>query len=97
MQVKDQDRFTKIRGISRPIVSPQIFTLHNIRMIDVEYRYCDLLAIIIMSAINRKKTCVGRGTMNCKWAHLDSNQGPISYEPTALTTELWALAEHIVS
>ena len=26
------------------------------------------------------------------WAHLDSNQGPISYEPTALTAELWARA-----
>src|SRR5258705_11446917 len=24
------------------------------------------------------------------WAHLDSNQGPIGYEPTALTAELWA-------
>ena len=22
------------------------------------------------------------------WAHLDLNQGPIGYEPTALTTEL---------
>src|SRR5690349_24888832 len=25
-----------------------------------------------------------------RWAHLDSNQGPIGYEPTALTAELWA-------
>ena len=31
------------------------------------------------------------------WAHLDLNQGPISYEPTALTAELWALAEGIIS
>jgi hypothetical protein len=27
------------------------------------------------------------------WAHLDSNQGPTSYEPAALTAELWALTE----
>jgi hypothetical protein len=31
------------------------------------------------------------------WAQLGSNQRPISYEPTALTTELWALAKRIVS
>jgi hypothetical protein len=31
------------------------------------------------------------------WAQLGSNQRPISYEPTALTTELWALAERIVA
>ena len=32
-----------------------------------------------------------------KWAQLDSNQRPSSYEPPALTTELWALAEGIVA
>lgn len=31
--------------------------------------------------------------MPFKWAHLDSNQGPIGYEPTALTAELWALSD----
>jgi hypothetical protein len=41
--------------------------------------------------------CSGQRTTNYKWAQLDSNQRPISYEPTALTTELWALAERIVT
>jgi hypothetical protein len=36
-------------------------------------------------------------TTSYKWAHLGSNQGPSSYEPPALTAELWALAERIVS
>ena len=31
-----------------------------------------------------------------KWAQLDSNQRPTSYEPAALTAELWALAKSIV-
>ena len=31
-----------------------------------------------------------------KWAQLDSNQRPTSYEPAALTTELWALTERII-
>ena len=34
---------------------------------------------------------------NYKWAQLGSNQRPISYEPTALTTELWALVRRIVT
>ena len=37
------------------------------------------------------------GLQGDEWAHLGSNQGPISYEPTALTAELWALAEGIIS
>ena len=40
---------------------------------------------------------VGQGTTNYKWAQLGSNQRPIPYEGTALTTELWALAERIVT
>jgi hypothetical protein len=39
----------------------------------------------------------GRKTTSYKWAQLGSNQRPIPYEGTALTTELWALAECIVS
>ncbi len=35
--------------------------------------------------------------MSYKWAHLGSNQGPTSYEPAALTTELWARAETIIA
>ena len=37
------------------------------------------------------------GLQGEEWAQLDSNQRPTSYEPAALTTELWALAECIVS
>ena len=40
---------------------------------------------------------LGTGLQREGWAHLDLNQGPISYEPTALTAELWALAEGIIS
>jgi hypothetical protein len=39
----------------------------------------------------------GERITNYKWAHLGSNQGPIPYEGTALTTELWALAECIIA
>jgi hypothetical protein len=39
----------------------------------------------------------GQGTTNYKWAQLGSNQRPTGYEPVALTTELWALAERIVT
>jgi hypothetical protein len=39
----------------------------------------------------------GRRTTNYKWAHLGLNQGPIPYEGTALTTELWALVRRIVT
>lgn len=35
--------------------------------------------------------------MNYKWAHLGSNQGPIPYEGTALTTELWARVGHSIT
>ena len=41
--------------------------------------------------------CGGHGSMNYKWAQLGSNQRPTSYEPAALTAELWALAERIVT
>ncbi len=34
--------------------------------------------------------------MFSKWAQLGLNQRPIDYESTALTAELWALAESIV-
>src|SRR6266699_5079608 len=37
-----------------------------------------------------------RRTTNYQWAQLGSNQRPSSYEPPALTTELWALARRIV-
>ncbi len=40
--------------------------------------------------------CGGHGSMNYKWAQLGSNQRPTSYEPAALTAELWALAKRIV-
>ena len=40
--------------------------------------------------------CDGNGNANHKWAQLDSNQRPTSYEPAALTAELWALAKRIV-
>ena len=40
--------------------------------------------------------CGGHGSMNYKWAQLGSNQRPTSYEPAALTTELWALTKRIV-
>ena len=40
--------------------------------------------------------CVGRVITNYKWAQLGSNQRPTSYEPAALTTELWALVGRIV-
>src|SRR6266702_1941521 len=43
------------------------------------------------------ETCYGRRITNYKWAQLDSNQRPTSYEPAALTTELWALAECIIT
>ena len=35
--------------------------------------------------------------MSYKWAQLGSNQRPIPYEGTALTTELWALVGRIVT
>src|SRR6266536_2236456 len=38
----------------------------------------------------------GHMIMNYKWAQLGSNQRPTSYEPAALTAELWALAESII-
>ena len=31
------------------------------------------------------------------WAHLDSNQGPTDYESAALTAELWARKDLLVS
>ncbi len=40
--------------------------------------------------------CDGRRSMSFKWAQQGSNLRPSSYEPPALTTELWALAERIV-
>jgi hypothetical protein len=36
-------------------------------------------------------------TTNYKWAQLGSNQRPTSYEPAALTAELWAPAKRIVT
>ena len=33
-------------------------------------------------------TCRKNQVKNDWWGHLGSNQGPIGYEPTALTTEL---------
>jgi hypothetical protein len=44
-----------------------------------------------------RRRLTSKKTTSYKWAQLGSNQRPISYEPTALTTELWALAERIVS
>jgi hypothetical protein len=41
--------------------------------------------------------CGGHGSMNYKWAQLESNQRPTSYEPAALTAELWALAKRIIA
>jgi hypothetical protein len=35
--------------------------------------------------------------MNYKWAQQDSNLRPTSYEPAALTAELWALAQAIIA
>ncbi len=40
--------------------------------------------------------CGERETTNYKWAQLGSNQRPKSYELSALTAELWALAERII-
>jgi hypothetical protein len=40
--------------------------------------------------------CDGRESMSCEWAQKDSNLRPTGYEPGALTTELWALAERII-
>ncbi len=40
--------------------------------------------------------CAGQRIMNFRWAQQDSNLRRTSYEPDALTTELWALAECIV-
>ena len=41
-----------------------------------------------------KRKSVAKGEEKAKfwWAFTDSNRGPIGYEPTALTTELKALA-----
>ena len=39
----------------------------------------------------------GRRITNYKWSQLDLNQRPTSYEPAALTAELWALAECIIA
>ncbi len=36
------------------------------------------------------KVKIRQGLWTCWWAHLDLNQGPIRYERTALTPELWA-------
>ena len=41
--------------------------------------------------------CAGRKTTNYRWAQQDLNLRPIRYERTALTPELWALAEGIVT
>ncbi len=40
--------------------------------------------------------CDGRESMSYEWAQKDSNLRPTGYEPGALTTELWALAERII-
>ena len=40
---------------------------------------------------------LSQGVDPLKWAQLGSNQRPTSYEPAALTAELWALAVRIVA
>src|SRR5579884_2882738 len=44
----------------------------------------------------RINMCDGRESMSYEWAQKDSNLRPTGYEPGALTTELWALAERII-
>lgn len=45
----------------------------------------------------QEKIRFGQRTTSYEWAQLGSNQRPTSYEPAALTTELWAPVGPIVT